>query len=220
VAYFWTHITGETGGCASTTFIADATYTHCSVNIWSDLTLCILPFFVIWNLNMNIRSKISVALILSLGALYVPPFPLSHQLLITCRSSIATIVRVRYVYQLALTNDFLFANADVAIWSTVEVGLCITAGAMICLRPLFHTYLSGSWIQVTSRARSTSARTSASPYFRRSDNELPAYRTPQKRIHVETVTTVTETHAGDQDIDIEGLRGSGSKRASMGETVL
>ena len=155
---------------------------------------------------------------------------LCHQLLIASRSSIATIVRIRYVYQLALTDDFLYDNVDIAIWSTVETGLCITTGAMICLRPLFHTYLSDSWLMGAPKTR-TSARTSASkpPYFRGPDNggveELGIYRTLGKRIHVETVTTISESRNGWQDSDVEAqtnssIRESGSKTALIGGTTL
>lgn len=34
-------------------------------------------------------------------------------------------------------DDFLYATVDIAIWSTVEQGLAITAGSLATLRPLF-----------------------------------------------------------------------------------
>jgi hypothetical protein len=52
------------------------TYAHGAISTWSDWTLGVLPIFLVWNLKMNPRTKVSVALILSLGALYDPPsFP-------------------------------------------------------------------------------------------------------------------------------------------------
>jgi len=51
------------------TVVADMTYGHGAVSTWSDWTLGILPIFLVWNLNMNPRTKVSVALILGLGAL-------------------------------------------------------------------------------------------------------------------------------------------------------
>jgi hypothetical protein len=69
VSYFWTQFAGESGSCVSPVVIAGSTYTHGEINIWSDFTLCTLPIPLVWNLNMNLRTKISVALILSLGAL-------------------------------------------------------------------------------------------------------------------------------------------------------
>jgi hypothetical protein len=57
--------------------------------------------------------------------------------------STATIVRIPYIKQLA-QDDFLYSTTDVAIWSTVEPGIGITAAAMATLRPLFRTFLSRS----------------------------------------------------------------------------
>jgi len=53
----------------------------------------------------------------------------------------ATIVRFPYVHTLSNTGDFLYATADIAIWSTVETGLGITACCVATLRPLFRKLL-------------------------------------------------------------------------------
>lgn len=66
--------------------------------------------------------------------------------------STATIVRIPYLKQLAL-SDFLYSTTDVAIWSTVEPGIGITAAAMACLRPLFRTFLSRSRLFGSSSAK-------------------------------------------------------------------
>lgn len=73
VSYFWTQFSGESGACVSANFIANSTYAHCSLNVFVDIILCILPVFVIWNLNMNQRAKVLVTFILSLGAWYSLP---------------------------------------------------------------------------------------------------------------------------------------------------
>jgi hypothetical protein len=49
-------------------------------------------------------------------------------------------IRIPYIKVLALTDDFLFATTDVAIWSTVEPGLGIVAAGAVTLRPLFRTF--------------------------------------------------------------------------------
>jgi hypothetical protein len=69
ISYFWTRFLGEPGTCIPATVFADMTYAHGAISTWSDWTLGILPIFLVWNLNMNPRTKISVALILGLGAM-------------------------------------------------------------------------------------------------------------------------------------------------------
>jgi hypothetical protein len=68
ISYFWTRFIGGSGKCIPATVIADMMYTHGAISTWSDWTLGILPAFLVWNLNMNPRTKVSVALILGLGA--------------------------------------------------------------------------------------------------------------------------------------------------------
>lgn len=41
-------------------------------------------------------------------------------------------------------DDFLYSTADVAIWSTVETGIGITASAVATLRPLLRAMFNGS----------------------------------------------------------------------------
>jgi len=53
----------------------------------------------------------------------------------------ATIIRVPYVKSLNNTEDFLYATIEVAIWSSCELGLGMTAANCATLRPLFRKLL-------------------------------------------------------------------------------
>ena len=68
VDYFWTKYAGAVGRCVNPNVIADSTYAHSAISAWADWTLGILPIFLVWDLAMNPRTKVSVALILALGA--------------------------------------------------------------------------------------------------------------------------------------------------------
>lgn len=78
ISYFWTqnpqpgpdYIAPAGESCIPRWIIADSTYAHGALSAAADWTLGILPIFLVWNLNMNPRTKISVALILALGAVY------------------------------------------------------------------------------------------------------------------------------------------------------
>lgn len=67
-AYFWTRFTGGKGTCLNPKIVVDATYVYSAISCAGDWTLGILPIFVVWNLQMNARTKLSVALILAMGA--------------------------------------------------------------------------------------------------------------------------------------------------------
>lgn len=68
-AYFWTRYTGGKGTCLDTNIIVNATYAYSAISCVADWTMAIIPVFIIWNLQMNVRTKISVAMVLSMGAM-------------------------------------------------------------------------------------------------------------------------------------------------------
>ena len=70
ISYFWIRfIPGSPGSCISSKLIVDSTYTHGVLSAIVDWTLGTLPIFIVWNLKLNMRGKISVAMILALGSM-------------------------------------------------------------------------------------------------------------------------------------------------------
>lgn len=68
-AYFWTQYTGGSGKCINPQITVDATYAYSAISCVGDWTFAILPGFLVWDLKMNSRTKLSVALILSMGGM-------------------------------------------------------------------------------------------------------------------------------------------------------
>ncbi|TGO91867.1 hypothetical protein BPOR_0016g00140 [Botrytis porri] len=64
-----------------------------------------------WDSKMSVKAKLSISGVLSLGLL----------------AGIATIIRIPFIKGLPITDDFLYATTDIAIWSTIEPGLQIIA---------------------------------------------------------------------------------------------
>ncbi|OAL53642.1 hypothetical protein IQ07DRAFT_314914 [Pyrenochaeta sp. DS3sAY3a] len=127
------------------------TYALAAVNASADWALGILPFFIVWDLEMKRTTKLLVAGILAFAAI----------------GSTATIVRMFYIRTLMNGPDFLYATTDVAIWSTVEPGIGITAGCIATLRPLVRICL---WhMGLAAAPRSARART---PYNFKSEPRM------------------------------------------------
>jgi hypothetical protein len=72
-AYFWTQYTGGEGSCIDPTITVNATYGYSAISCAADWTLAIIPIFIIWNVQMNLRMKIVVTLILAMAAMSVSP---------------------------------------------------------------------------------------------------------------------------------------------------
>ncbi|CZR63753.1 uncharacterized protein PAC_13650 [Phialocephala subalpina] len=165
VSYFM-QFGGETGSCLAPEIVGAMTYTHSGVNAFCDVVLALLPVVIVSQLQMNIRTKLTVSTILSMGIMYVPlsPFPrhflfflLGGKVLSRSSAAIAVIIRIPYVRILVNNaSDFLYSSTDVVIWTAIEPGLAITAANMATLRPLFSAFLSRTklWGSTTARGKS------------------------------------------------------------------
>ncbi|OBT76822.1 hypothetical protein VF21_04484 [Pseudogymnoascus sp. 05NY08] len=181
-AYFWTRYTGGSGTCIDPNITVQAFYGYSAISCISDWTVGILPAFMVWNLQMNFRTKLSVAAILAVG----------------CIASTATIIRIPFISGMADISDFLYSTMDVAIWSTVEVGIGIVASAAATLRPLFRVFFAGSRAVNGGSSALASNHWSKPAYIRGKDgNEAFALRSDISKIG--GVTTVIQG-----DVDIEG----------------
>ncbi|RSM06251.1 hypothetical protein CEP52_005825 [Fusarium oligoseptatum] len=118
-----------------TTFWGETTTGSCNVQlnrrigfyisvtaVVTDWTLGILPAILLWNIQMKFLTKLSVILVLSLGAL----------------ASSATIARLCYVSLHDKPGEFLLSTASIGFWALLEEGIGIMAGSMPVLRPLFN----------------------------------------------------------------------------------
>lgn len=68
-SYFWDQYAGEEGSCIDKAIFPDATFAHSAVSATADFVLGILPVCIIWDLKMNLRTKVSVGVVLSLGVM-------------------------------------------------------------------------------------------------------------------------------------------------------
>lgn len=91
-----------------------------ATSLVTDFSCAILPSVVLWKLQMNKRTKISVITILSLGFL----------------ASSATIVRLPGIKYFSARTEHLYHIGDVAIWTLIECGLGIIAGSVAMIKPL------------------------------------------------------------------------------------
>jgi hypothetical protein len=98
---------------------------------------------------------------------------------------------------MADVGDFLYSTMDVAIWSTVEVGIGIVASAAATLRPLFRVFFAGSKAVNGGSSAPTSNHWPKSGYIRsRGTNEAFALRSDISKTG--GVTTVIQ---GDVDME-------------------
>ncbi|KAH7086473.1 hypothetical protein FB567DRAFT_629530 [Paraphoma chrysanthemicola] len=87
-------------------------------NILSDLTLLIIPFFILRHTVMARRQKFTLAIILGLGSF----------------ATIASSCRIPALYTILNTKDFMWDSAGAAMWSTMELNAGILCASLATLR--------------------------------------------------------------------------------------
>ncbi|CAE7208356.1 hypothetical protein PTNB73_07608 [Pyrenophora teres f. teres] len=119
ISFMWDR-TSQQGKCVDNTVITALGYVYSAFSIISDFTFAIIPGFLVWHLQLKRRTKVALIPLITMG----------------CIASAAVIARLPFVHYFN-SPDFLWSTLDIAIWSTVEQGLAITAGSLATLRPLF-----------------------------------------------------------------------------------
>ncbi|KAI3401680.1 hypothetical protein diail_9344 [Diaporthe ilicicola] len=122
-SYFYEQVLGKPGGCMDVNVVPNAVIAHSVIGAVTDLVFAALPVAMLWDVQLNKRTKFVVALLLGMGAV----------------AGVALLVRIPFVKRLAISPDFLFETVDVAIWSVMEPSLGIIAGCVATLRPLFKS---------------------------------------------------------------------------------
>ncbi|KHN96057.1 cation-transporting ATPase 4 [Metarhizium album ARSEF 1941] len=110
------------GTCNATTFATVTSYIAAVLNIVADWALPALPATLVWKSQIERRMKVSIIALLCLGS----------------TASIATIVRIPYADGILDNPDYLYTFTDLGIWSTVEIGVALTASNLATLKPLLR----------------------------------------------------------------------------------
>jgi len=125
--------------CFSNTTYRNIGLFNGSVNIFTDFVFATLPIPMILTLQVNMRTKISLVCILSLGYF-------------ACACSL---VKEVLLLNFFTDTDGLFNDAY-QIWNAIELNVGIIAACLPALRPLFAFILETAAVLTGSRARSKS----------------------------------------------------------------
>lgn len=107
-------------GCLPTDVLLGFGYTYSAISIIADWVFVVIPIFMLAETSIDRRSKVSVGVIIALGAV----------------GSISSVIRLVYLKGILFGKDFFFEASNVTIWSTAEPGTGIVAASLATLRPL------------------------------------------------------------------------------------
>jgi len=72
ISFFWTRFTldaPKNGSCVDINIIIALTFLYSACAIISDFTFAILPFFLIWNLNMPLKARVMLIPVLGMACM-------------------------------------------------------------------------------------------------------------------------------------------------------
>ncbi|PWY82142.1 hypothetical protein BO70DRAFT_371111 [Aspergillus heteromorphus CBS 117.55] len=110
------------GHCRPSYVLADVYYACTAVNILTDWVTAIMPVPLLWNVQINRNTKISIVGLMGLGIL----------------ASLSACVRLKYTVALTSQSDYLYGVANVVIWGFAENAIGMIVGNVATLRPLFR----------------------------------------------------------------------------------
>ncbi|PLB47386.1 hypothetical protein P170DRAFT_478236 [Aspergillus steynii IBT 23096] len=116
-------------------------FANAGLGIFTDFATVLVPIPWLRRLQMPLRQKIAVALILATG----------------CFVGIVSCVRLATLYDLLKSPDLTWATTDALMWCTIELNLGITGGCVTAMRPFVRRYfprlLGLSSAENTSRSK-------------------------------------------------------------------
>ena len=178
IDFFWTRLGGAQGKCINMDVIIGMTYLYGATAAATDIGFGVLLGALVWRLNVERKTKVLIAPLLGLA----------------CIASYAALVRMPYIQNFK-SADFLYGTVDISLWSTVEVGVSVTAGNLATLRPLIQ-HINDKARSLTSRVRGNSDE--GSPSNDNSEHELRHVSDSKAKTSTRIIELPSEASAGRQ----------------------
>ncbi|KAF2090079.1 hypothetical protein K490DRAFT_71751 [Saccharata proteae CBS 121410] len=194
-----------TANCYSLTTFRDMGLFNSSINIATDILFASLPIPLIWNLQINKRTKSSLICILSLGYF----------------ASAAAAVKCIKQYHVFADPDWTVQDSY-NVWNDIELNMGIIAASLPALKPVFNWFLQTaraitSGTNNTARGASASATAAAPrpPPLYRPFKNLSASRNGYRKQREES-SSIALSHIPSSQAHDAQITGGGSGGRSSG----
>lgn len=84
---------------------------------------------MLWNLHVNLRTRVTLMLILGIGVF----------------ACVAASIKVSYLTNYGKTNDLLWDSRNITIWTAAELNVASIAASLPCLKPIFKRILEDKY---------------------------------------------------------------------------
>ncbi|KAH7379969.1 hypothetical protein BKA64DRAFT_686770 [Cadophora sp. MPI-SDFR-AT-0126] len=211
IKYFWLQFSGLKGKCLPAPQVQALSISYSAVSAAADIVFGVLPICVLWNLQMNRKAKIIVGGLLCVGIV----------------AGLTVIVRIKYIVDVSLTEDFMFATANVTLWAMIEPAIAICCMSASTWRPLFRSLRekttvpsAGGYLHASSNNTNKHTK-STSNFFQSTKSKTGQNNTfRMSRSHNGYMRSIDgndkETGSYDDSIALRSLGGNGTSNVSGG----
>lgn len=126
IAGNWDPRVRATATCLSMDSLLATSYATAAISIFTDFVSAVLPFPIVWNLNMSRKTKISVLILMCLGVF----------------AMVCGLVRITFVKDLKQVDDPTWSIIPLDIWTNAEFHIGIIAGSLPPCRVLYLRFVS------------------------------------------------------------------------------
>ncbi|KAL2787403.1 hypothetical protein BJX66DRAFT_353367 [Aspergillus keveii] len=133
------------GECWDPEVQRDYAFFQGSASAFSDLVLAVYPLFTIYHLQMPLRLKIGLGILLSLGIIAMT----------------AAIIKTINLSCLTSRSDYPWDTVNLVIWIAIEQYLIIIAACIPTLTPLVNIVVSGRWRDCCSKGNGNTGSSNA-----------------------------------------------------------
>ncbi|KAI9681320.1 MAG: hypothetical protein M1817_002603 [Caeruleum heppii] len=130
-----------------------------SINVATDVLMLLLPWPMVWNLQMPRRQKIGLVFIFLTGSFI----------------TIVSIIRLTHIFAFLTTTDLTWLATTTQIWTVLEVHCAIICACMPCAKPLLRRHLP--MLVGDSAAAESGPSGYSSQRSQSSTNKIPRTRT-------------------------------------------
>ncbi|KAK3688245.1 hypothetical protein B0T22DRAFT_148646 [Podospora appendiculata] len=138
-------------------------------SIISNCFYAFFPWYILWNLNMNRREKIGIAVSMSFGLFAI----------------VCAVERLNDRHVIA-TSGYLYNGMGLVVWSAVENSVTIICAAIPACRPLYKGCMSKLFTIISNRSGQQTTNTASRPRQQESDLERgQGSNTKQVKVNVD-----------------------------------
>ncbi|THZ29490.1 hypothetical protein D6C89_01993 [Aureobasidium pullulans] len=168
------------------------------MNIITDLMILALPIPIVWRLSLELRQKIILSVVFTLGSI-------SCVISLVRLLSIITWIRVG-------DADITYTLQSIVVWSEIELSACIICANAPCLRPFFTTHLP--FLSLSAHTNHSSSKTGNPSQIHQYPTTIGGKRSRAISPYPNDMDAIFD---GTQDVELENYDVESSAGGSVGE---